>query len=78
MSATPGQVWESNLRIINSNSFELTVYAEVVDFRPLGEEGNSTFIPPDISDDQKTLKIEVPLDSVMKNPKWLDFEVKLK
>jgi len=31
-----------------------------------------------ISNDQKTLKIEVSLDSVMKNPKWLDFEVKLK
>ncbi len=58
MSATPGQVWESNLRIINSNSFELTVYAEVVDFRPLGEEGNSTFIPPDVSDDKKTTLAE--------------------
>ena len=31
-----------------------------------------------ISDDKKTLTIEVPLDSVMKNPKWLEFEVKLK
>lgn len=31
-----------------------------------------------ISDDKKTMTIEVPLDSVMKNPKWLDFEVKLK
>ena len=31
-----------------------------------------------ISKDKKTLTIEVPLDSVMKNPKWLDFEVNLK
>ena len=58
MSATPGQVWESNLRIINSNPFELTVYAEVVDFRPLGEEGNSQFIPPDLGDEVKTTLAE--------------------
>ena len=31
-----------------------------------------------ISKDKKNLTIEVPLDSVMKNPKWLDFEVNLK
>ena len=31
-----------------------------------------------ISKDKKTLTIEVPLDSVMKNPKCLDFEVNLK
>ena len=31
-----------------------------------------------LSDDKKTLTIEMPMDTVMKNPKLLDFEVKLK
>ncbi len=31
-----------------------------------------------ISDDKKTVTIEVPMDSIIKNPKLLDFEVKLK
>jgi len=37
-----------------------------------------TFKDAQISEDKKTMTIEVPLDSVMKNPTWLDFEVKLK
>lgn len=45
MTANPGQVWESSLRVINNNSYEITVYAEVVNFRPLGEGGASQFIP---------------------------------
>jgi len=31
-----------------------------------------------ISDDKKTMTIEIPMDSIIKNPKLLDFEVKLK
>jgi len=31
-----------------------------------------------ISDDKKTLIIEMPMDTIIKNPKLLDFEVKLK
>lgn len=34
MSANPGQEWRSSLKVINTNKFELTLYAEVVDFRP--------------------------------------------
>jgi hypothetical protein len=31
-----------------------------------------------ISENKRTMTIEVPMDSVVKNPMWLDFEVKLK
>lgn len=47
MTANPSQRWESNLRIINNNPFELTVYAEINNFRPLGEEGAAQFLPVD-------------------------------
>ncbi|MEK7638652.1 MAG: LytR C-terminal domain-containing protein [Patescibacteria group bacterium] len=45
MTANPGQTWESNVRVININSFPLRVYADVVNFRPLDERGTSEFIP---------------------------------
>ena len=63
--------------IQQSSSFlEGTMYKVVYHFE--SEIHSVSFKGAIISDDQKTLKIEVPLDSVMKNPKWLDFEVKLK
>jgi len=45
MSAEPGQRWQSNLKIINVNNFDLTVYIEVVNFVPRGEGGDVRFIP---------------------------------
>ena len=63
--------------IQQSSSFlEGTMYKIVYHFE--SEIHSVSFEGAVISDDQKTLKIEVPLDSVMKNPKWLDFKVKLK
>lgn len=45
MSAMPGQNWQSALKIINVNPFDLTVYVEVVNFAPQGEGGDGRFIP---------------------------------
>jgi hypothetical protein len=45
MTGTPGQLWRSNLKVVNSNPFELTVYAQVVNFSPQGELGHGTFFP---------------------------------
>jgi hypothetical protein len=45
MSAAPGQSWQSSVRVINSNSFPLTVYAEPVNFAPQGELGQGKFLP---------------------------------
>lgn len=45
MTANPGQVWQSTLRVINPNPYDLRLYTDVVNFRPLGEKGASEFIP---------------------------------
>ncbi len=45
MSADPGQKWQSSLRVININNFDLTVYIDVVNFLPQGEAGDGRFIP---------------------------------
>lgn len=45
MTANPGQVWRSTVRIINTNPHELTVYVDVADFVPKGESGVPRFIP---------------------------------
>lgn len=45
MSAEPGQTWNSTLRVINVNPFDLTVYADVVNFAPQGEGGDGRFLP---------------------------------
>lgn len=45
LSAVREQVWQSNIKIINSNPFPITVYANPVNFAPVGEEGHGQFIP---------------------------------
>ncbi len=45
MSGEPGQTWQSKLRVVNVNSFDLTVYVEVVNFAPRGEGGDGRFVP---------------------------------
>lgn len=45
MSVNPGQEWRSTLKIINVNNYDLTVYIDVVNFRPQGEGGDGRFIP---------------------------------
>lgn len=71
MNASPGQIWESKLRIVNNNAFELTVYAETVNFRPLGEDGTSQFLPKEPADgESSTLAqwIGVPKSSLVIPP----------
>lgn len=43
--ATPGQSWTSEIRIINSNQFDLVVFAEVVNFAAKGDGGDGQFLP---------------------------------
>jgi hypothetical protein len=45
MSANPGHLWQSSVKVINSNSYDLTVYASVVNFAPQGETGQGKFLP---------------------------------
>jgi len=44
MSAVPGQVWNSSIRVINPNQYPLTVYIEPVLFMPRGEGGDGTLV----------------------------------
>ena len=43
VTQAPGGTWASNLRIVNTNNFDLIVTATVQDFRPDGESGNALF-----------------------------------
>jgi len=45
LGTQPGELWQSSVRVINSNSFPLTVYGLLVNFRPQGERGQGEFIP---------------------------------
>jgi len=43
ITADKGQVWKSELRIINSNPYDLVVYPQVVNFNSSGESGQPRF-----------------------------------
>lgn len=45
MSASPQQVWQSNVKVINNNPYNLTVYLNTVNFAPQGEAGQGKFLP---------------------------------
>jgi hypothetical protein len=45
IKATQEQVWQSELRIVNVNNYDLVVYPQVVNFAPLGETGRGELIP---------------------------------
>ncbi len=45
LSIGPGESWTSTLKVINSNPYDATFYADVVDFAASGEQGQGTFIP---------------------------------
>lgn len=44
LGSAPGEAWQSTVRIINSNDYDLTVYGSVVNFEPVGESGQGRFI----------------------------------
>lgn len=41
----PGETWSSSIKVVNSNSYDVTYYAKVVNFEPNGEDGSSSFVP---------------------------------
>jgi hypothetical protein len=45
LSALPGDIWQSSVKVVNSNRYPLTVYTEVVNFKPVGESGQGSFVP---------------------------------
>lgn len=45
ISTLPGDVWQSSVKVVNGNPYPLIVYAEVVNFEPVGEGGQGKFTP---------------------------------
>lgn len=44
LSVMPGDIWQSSIKVVNGNPYPLTVYAEVVNFQAVGEEGRGKFL----------------------------------
>lgn len=56
ISVDPEQSFKSNLRVINVNQKELTVFLQVVNFIPSGDKGSVKFLPlSDNGEDENTL-----------------------
>lgn len=45
VSVNPGQRWQSDIRVVNPNPYDITVYAQPVLLSASGERGVSTFTP---------------------------------
>jgi hypothetical protein len=45
LTALPGDVWQSNVKVVNANPYPMTVFAHVVDFDAEGEVGQGKFVP---------------------------------
>ena len=45
MAIGPGEIWQSSLKIVNTNPYDLVVYASTMNFEAGGEEGQGRFVP---------------------------------
>jgi hypothetical protein len=71
MQASRGQSWKSELRVINVNTYPITVYPQVVNFAPQGEDGRGTLIPvfrEETSGQTLAEWIQVPTEGVLIPP----------
>lgn len=65
LSISPGDFWQSTVKVINGNNYPLTVYAEVVNFESQGESGQGKFVPiMNANDEFKTSTLA----------EWIDIE----
>ena len=67
------EAYETNIKQASS-MFDETVYRIVYHFE--GEIKSVSIAGAKISDDRKTMTIEMPMDTIMKNPFLLDFKSK--
>lgn len=64
ISVTPGQGWNSELRVFNVNNYDLEIFPQVVNFAPSGEAGQGEMIPINSAENQgKTLAEWVDISS---------------
>ncbi|MCK5211394.1 hypothetical protein KAJ89_01705 [Candidatus Parcubacteria bacterium] len=52
-NVSPGQLWQSAIRVVNNNDKEITVFARAVDFKGGTEGGTVNFIPKEELEGQK-------------------------
>lgn len=45
LTIAPGQEWKSTIKVVNSNKYEMPVYATVMNFEAKGDAGQGSFIP---------------------------------
>jgi len=45
LAMKPGDLWASNLKVVNTNATDLTIYITRMNFGPEGEEGYGQFVP---------------------------------
>lgn len=57
LSIGPTENWQSFLKVVNSNQYDLTVYASVVDFAAEGESGQGRFLPLDTASIERGEKV---------------------
>lgn len=56
LGTQPGEIWRSSLKVVNTNTFPLTVYVEPAHFAPAGEQGQGNIVPHSaIPDDEPVL-----------------------
>ncbi len=77
MVAERGQTWQSKLKVVNVNPFDLPVYVEVVNFSPQGEGGDGRFTSISETEQDGTTVAEwftVPKDVIIV-PREQTFEI---
>lgn len=47
---TPGETWASSIKVVNGNDYDLTVYANPINFESTGEDGKGRYIPLSVED----------------------------
>lgn len=78
MTANPGQVWRSNLKIINVNNTDLNISIDVVNFSPTGEGGEGMFTPITESDqDGSTVAEWIEIQKEIVVPRQQSLEIPL-
>ncbi len=45
LSALPGDIWQSSIKVVNGNAYPITIYTEVANFEATGEDGRGKFVP---------------------------------
>jgi hypothetical protein len=64
LNMKPGEVWRSNLKVVNTNPFPLTIATTPAHFTPAGERGQGSLVPEnEVPDDEPLLVNWVTIES---------------